>query len=80
MQQKKFRNFNNLFLYDSFFQFFIINITILRDMIASTDNNASQTAHYKVKVPKNSKEERVLKESFVEDDNEDLAYFNFRII
>ncbi|KAI1730882.1 frag1/DRAM/Sfk1 family domain-containing protein [Ditylenchus destructor] len=33
-----------------------------------------------VKVPRNKQENRILKEGFEEDDNEDIAYLNFRII
>ena len=33
-----------------------------------------------IKVPKNKAEERELKHGLVEDDNEDIAYLNFRLI
>uniref|UniRef100_A0A914D6G7 CWH43-like N-terminal domain-containing protein n=1 Tax=Acrobeloides nanus TaxID=290746 RepID=A0A914D6G7_9BILA len=34
----------------------------------------------KIKVPKNSQENRTLKEGLIEDDNDDIAYLNFQLI
>jgi hypothetical protein len=33
-----------------------------------------------IKVPKNSHDKRLLKKGFIEDDNEDIAYLNFKLI
>ena len=34
----------------------------------------------KIKTPKTKAEEKNLKEGLIEDDNEDIAYLNFRIV
>ncbi|KAK5980822.1 hypothetical protein GCK32_011683 [Trichostrongylus colubriformis] len=42
--------------------------------------NAIPSKNFSVEVPKTKEENRLLKEGFVDDNNEHLAYFNFRII
>lgn len=46
----------------------------------SDDNSSNTSKGFKVKIPKNSTENRLLKDGLIEDDNEDIAYLNFRLI
>lgn len=48
--------------------------------IENNPEPSTQQFNYTVKVPKNHEENMALKAGFEEDDNEDLAYFNFRLI
>ncbi|XGW18039.1 hypothetical protein V3C99_002554 [Haemonchus contortus] len=49
------------------------------DVGASTSSSSSPE-HFRIKIPRSRRENRLLKEGFVDDNNEDLSYFSFPIV